>query len=670
MDVAGASTAPVDTMKPAKGVSLYSRLINRPVGRVLARLACRVGLPANAVTVVSAVLTAAGITTLALFPPSSLLGVGVAALLALGFAFDSADGQVARMTGTTSSAGEWLDHVVDSGKVLAVHSAVLVGWFRFDIETGAWLALPLGFQFVAVVMFSGLTTVALLMRLQTKREPVNRVALTAATGPSLPRALALLPADYGILCWTFLLWGAPEVFRFVYLGLFVLNAAILVAFLIKWFGELVAGDRRGRSDSEQLGSEVSGNGLPVRLHQRGTAATLAGMSRMPHRLAGKLLQALMAIVPARRQVFVEAFPNDEGNAVEVVRALIARYAGTIVWAGAPDVARCKALKLDPGRFRRVEKKSPHGVIAFLRSEVIFTTHGSYGCPKPVRGKAIVNLWHGDGPKGHAGTVVPSTYLVSGSGVFGRRLADAFGVPEDGLLLTGLPRITQIRHPVEASGLRNLGVDPDRPFVVWMPTVRQYYAAGVNPARSDTTDPGADLALADLIKPGIRALETLDIQVLVKPHPIDLVSRTFEGFTAISDADLVAAGTTLYAFLGASSGLLTDYSSVWTDYLVLDRPIAFFTPDLQAYLAGRGVHPRSLELLPGSTLKTVADFVDFGREVLGELDGTGRRLRQQAREEFQITHPVSPADELLDELRARNALLVEDSAARAALQGAH
>src|SRR4051812_24199467 len=56
------SAAPqVDAMKPAKGASLYSRLINRPMGRVLAKLARRAGLSANALTVVSALLSAGGI---------------------------------------------------------------------------------------------------------------------------------------------------------------------------------------------------------------------------------------------------------------------------------------------------------------------------------------------------------------------------------------------------------------------------------------------------------------------------------------------------------------------------------------------------------------------------------------------------------------------------------
>ena len=237
MDLASAPAAHVDAMKAAKGVSIYSRSINRPVGKALATLACRARLSANAVTVASALLTTGALAVLVLFRPAVLSGVAVAALLALGYAFDAADGQVARMSGTTSSSGEWLDHVVDAGKVVAVHSVVLVAWFRFDIESGAWLALPLVFQLIAVVTFSALTTVGLLKRLQTARPP--------STGASLRRALALLPADYGVLCWTFVLWGSPDAFRYVYLILCVLNAVTMVAFLVKWFGELVDGDRTG-----------------------------------------------------------------------------------------------------------------------------------------------------------------------------------------------------------------------------------------------------------------------------------------------------------------------------------------------------------------------------------------------------------------------------------------
>lgn len=60
--------------KTAKGVSLYSRYVNRPAGRVLAAAAFRVGLTPNQVTLVSAVFTFASLAALALAAPSWALG--------------------------------------------------------------------------------------------------------------------------------------------------------------------------------------------------------------------------------------------------------------------------------------------------------------------------------------------------------------------------------------------------------------------------------------------------------------------------------------------------------------------------------------------------------------------------------------------------------------------
>ena len=53
-------------------------------------------------------------------------------LLVVGYAFDAADGQLARLRGGGIIAGEWLDHMVDAIKVASLHLAVLVGLYRFD----------------------------------------------------------------------------------------------------------------------------------------------------------------------------------------------------------------------------------------------------------------------------------------------------------------------------------------------------------------------------------------------------------------------------------------------------------------------------------------------------------------------------------------------------------
>ncbi|MCX4733989.1 CDP-alcohol phosphatidyltransferase family protein [Streptomyces sp. NBC_01363] len=224
--------------KTAKGVSLYSRYVNRPAGRVFAAGAYRIGLTPNQVTLTSAAFTFAAIASVALVPPSVGLAVAVYAGLAIGFALDSADGQLARLTGRGGPDGEWLDHVVDCAKMILVHTAVLISFQRFSGVPGeGWLLLPLGFLFTAVLTFC-----AGLLREQLGKAATARSG--AGPGAAAPvsrlRAVALLPADYGVFCLVFLLLGDRTAFRIGYAVLAVVHALFLVAFLTKWFKELRA----------------------------------------------------------------------------------------------------------------------------------------------------------------------------------------------------------------------------------------------------------------------------------------------------------------------------------------------------------------------------------------------------------------------------------------------
>ncbi|MFJ9622519.1 CDP-alcohol phosphatidyltransferase family protein [Streptomyces sp. NPDC101181] len=227
--------------KSAKGVSLYSRYVNRPAGRVLAAGAYRAGLTPNQVTLVSAAFTYGAVAALALVEPSWMLAVTVYAALAVGFAFDSADGQLARLTGRGGPDGEWLDHVVDCGKLVLLHAAVLISFYRFgELPSDVWLLLPLGFQLAAVLTFC-----AGLLRDQLGKAAANaRGPAWAAPDPAAPvsrvRAVALLPADYGVFCLVFLLLGAPGAFRAGYAVLAAVHTLFLAAFLAKWFRELTA----------------------------------------------------------------------------------------------------------------------------------------------------------------------------------------------------------------------------------------------------------------------------------------------------------------------------------------------------------------------------------------------------------------------------------------------
>ncbi|MCU1431246.1 MAG: CDP-alcohol phosphatidyltransferase [Actinotalea sp.] len=219
----------------ARGAPAYSRFVNRRLGRHLAAGAAVVGLTPDAVTGISALFTLSGIAVLALAPLGTLTGVLVAVLLLVGYAFDSADGQLARLTGGGSPAGEWLDHVVDSVKVSALPLALFVALERSGEVDRAWLAVPLVATVVQAVSFF---TMILTEQLRRAHGTVP-LAATQGAGSWL-RPLIAAPTDYGLQCFLFVLLGVLPVFLPVYALVVVATAGYLLLACLKWYRELAA----------------------------------------------------------------------------------------------------------------------------------------------------------------------------------------------------------------------------------------------------------------------------------------------------------------------------------------------------------------------------------------------------------------------------------------------
>ena len=217
----------------ARGAPAYSVYVNRRIGRLLAAFAFRAGLSPNQVTALSALHTFVGIALIATVPNDPWVGFAAAALLVLGYAWDSADGQVARLSGGGSIAGEWLDHFVDAIKISTLHLAVAIGLYRFAPEIPrVWLLVPLAFSAVATTTFFG-------MLLNDLLKGARGVPSTHARGGgTFTRSMMLLPTDFGVVCLVFVLWGAPILFLWAYGTLFVFAALFLVAAAAKWFREM------------------------------------------------------------------------------------------------------------------------------------------------------------------------------------------------------------------------------------------------------------------------------------------------------------------------------------------------------------------------------------------------------------------------------------------------
>ncbi|HSI59182.1 MAG TPA: CDP-glycerol glycerophosphotransferase family protein [Ideonella sp.] len=140
-------------------------------------------------------------------------------------------------------------------------------------------------------------------------------------------------------------------------------------------------------------------------------------------------------------------------------------------------------------------------------------------------------------------------------------------------------------------------------------------------------------------------------LIVNLHPVEQpqIPQLRE---AAPTARFVAPRTDIYPLLAQTSLLITDYSSVMFDYLLLDKPIVLFRPDHAEYVA------RSRRLFEDKLAERPGPLVDDARELLKLLrqpDAHGRthaQTRQALRSRLFDRHDGHSGERL-------SALLLEE-----------
>jgi hypothetical protein len=348
-----------------------------------------------------------------------------------------------------------------------------------------------------------------------------------------------------------------------------------------------------------------------------------------------VVEGLCVLVPPKRgAALVYCAVATEANAVETVRWLSQQTAGRITWLvghGSQRDALRRLLDLgrDAEEVRIGSVRDPRWPVWLAQSELFFFTHPLLGGPTPMGARRIyVNLWHGDGPKPNAAARAGrriAHFTVAGTRLWGEHKAAALSSGE--ALICGNPRIDQYQRPATDRELARIGVDPSRKIVVWAPTFRRggkVFGGAINHTTAGGSAFEELLASRELLQ---EVCERSGICLVVKPHPLDAANFERFGLVAVSDETLLASGIGLYQLLARADALVSDYSSIWTDFLVLDRPIAIYCPDVESYLSGFFAREGALDPSPSPVIDSVDELLTFlGQVGHGEDPHAGRRAR--------------------------------------------
>lgn len=278
---------------------------------------------------------------------------------------------------------------------------------------------------------------------------------------------------------------------------------------------------------------------------------------------------------------------------------------------------------NPKKFKDYNIKNVKFVKIFPKTpfEKIKTIYYNYSakliidCNKYVHKKHInqtrIHLLHGIGYKKvdeYLSQCGVADYFILPGNYFFEFLAEKFNNSVDKFRDFGFARNDSLFKNIDIK--KKLNLQQNCKLVLWLPTYRKHKnIKEIN--ISDTLIPIYD---------NLEKLKELDeyliknnIYIYLKPHPAqDISSLTNEklsNFRIILDADLQDLGVDLYEFLSGTDSLITDYSSVYFDYLLKRNMIGVTLDDYDYYKKYLSCENYD-EIISGEHIYNEKDFLKY------------------------------------------------------------
>lgn len=234
---------------------------------------------------------------------------------------------------------------------------------------------------------------------------------------------------------------------------------------------------------------------------------------------------------------------------------------------------------------------------------------------------VVQLWHAPGASKKFGGSVDiesreilgkisqnTDYLIVTSDKIKKHYSEAFQMPEFKIKALGLPRMDYYfeNHDLtrlKADFCQKYDVSPDKKIILYAPTFRdeEKYNNVFNYLDLEKFNEvlGDEYVLALRLHPKIKNFYKNDISAAGRYVDVSDFSSEQE-LMQISDI------------------LITDYSSIMIEYAILNRPILFFTYDLDSYLANeRGFYYDFKTTVPGPIVYNSDELIETIRN--GDFD---------------------------------------------------
>lgn len=240
-------------------------------------------------------------------------------------------------------------------------------------------------------------------------------------------------------------------------------------------------------------------------------------------------------------------------------------------------------------------------------QIMFITHDQY-MNKKRRNQIFISLWHGFGPK-RTGLLTKGRYLYEYESVFARKYADVI----DYILVQsefaqiifnsryecGVDKLIKYPYPrneylIKSDGKRNLkeilnlDVYEFKKIIMYAPTFRK----GLGRKEGKLSDDNLLNLKKYNEKELNKYLEENNYLLLLQLHPSEesILPKEKMGnnIKILNSKKMIEKNITINELMNAIDLMITDYSSIYMDYLLLNRPLIFLNTDYKRFKEDRGI----------------------------------------------------------------------------------
>ncbi|MEC2340578.1 CDP-glycerol glycerophosphotransferase family protein [Weizmannia sp. CD-2023] len=292
-----------------------------------------------------------------------------------------------------------------------------------------------------------------------------------------------------------------------------------------------------------------------------------------------------------------------------------------------------------------------GVLIFLRAKYVFYSFGDFRI-KPSKGQMVINQWHG-APIKAIGKMMNDniyqkekldnfTFLLATSPLFANVLSKAFDCNKNKIKIIGQARNDYLFS--KKDGLAGIDIQKENysKMILWMPTFR---------VSKDNRFHDAEIKNKETLLPILKTvndlkslnyfLNSVNVLLVIKIHSHAMFNRiNLSNIKVITNDDIYPKGIKLYEFVKEFDALITDYSSVFIDFLLLDKPIGFTLDDYESYLENRGFSiEEPIKIMPGHHIFNYEDFSSFIKDVALSVD----IYKERRKEVLKLTNSFVDAE---------------------------